>query len=368
MSADISRMPVVDAFKAIACLMIVLHHLAVYGPMSDAAYPLFPELIDWFYQYGRMAVQAFFVMAGFLVARKLAPHRASLVSDPVQAIVQRYLRLAMPYFAALTLVIGSAALAREWMNHDSIPDAPSIAQLLAHALLLQDLLDQDALSAGIWYVAIDFQLFALTAFLLWLSGRLESRWTMLKAAAPLLIAGLTLASLFVFNRDDVWDKTAFYFFGSYGLGILGYWASNHRNGIFWLALLSVLVTAALLVEFRYRIAVAGILMLVLVAAGKGGGLKGWPVPRPLSYLGRISFSIFLVHFPLLLIVNAAFSQFFPQQPVANAYGLVFAIGVSILGGALFYQWVESRPLTKKMQLLLPAGLLASGLLPAAGIG
>ena len=62
-------MPLLDAFKAIACLMIVLHHLAVYGPMSDAAYPLFPGLIDWLYQYGRMAVQAFFVMAGFLAAR-----------------------------------------------------------------------------------------------------------------------------------------------------------------------------------------------------------------------------------------------------------------------------------------------------------
>ena len=52
-------MPVVDALKAIACLMIVLHHLSVYGPMSDVAYPLFPGLIDWLYQYGRMAVQAF---------------------------------------------------------------------------------------------------------------------------------------------------------------------------------------------------------------------------------------------------------------------------------------------------------------------
>jgi peptidoglycan/LPS O-acetylase OafA/YrhL len=37
MSTDVSRMPVVDALKAIACLMIVLHHLSAYGPMSDVA-------------------------------------------------------------------------------------------------------------------------------------------------------------------------------------------------------------------------------------------------------------------------------------------------------------------------------------------
>lgn len=359
-------MPVVDALKAIACLTIVLHHLSVYGPMSDVAYPLFPGLIDWLYQYGRMAVQAFFVMAGFLVARKLAPHGVSLVAEPVRIIAQRYIRLALPYLAALTLAIGCAALAREMMNHDSIPDAPSIAQLLMHALLLQDLLDQEALSAGVWYIAIDFQLFSLTVFLFWLSRQFESRSSRLKAMGPLVVAVLTLASLFVFNRDDAWDETAFYFFGSYGLGMLSYWASNSRYGTLRLALLGVLVAAALLAEFRYRIAVAGILMLVLGLARQYGELESWPVPRPLTYLGRISFSIFLVHFPLLLIVNATFFHLFPHQPVANAFGLILALGVSILGGALFYKWVESQPFTNKKHLLLPAGFLASGLLAASG--
>lgn len=360
-------MPVVDALKAIACLMIVLHHLAVYGPMSDTAYPLFPGLIDWFYQYGRMAVQAFFVMAGFLAARKFAPHGISLVAEPARIITRRYMRLAIPYLAALTLAIVCAALAREGMTHNAIPDAPSLPQLLAHALLLQDLLDQDALSAGVWYIAIDFQLFALTALLFWLSGQVEHRSAKLKATGPLLVAGLTLASLFVFNRDNAWDETALYFFGSYGLGIMGYWASNRRYGALWLVLLGMLVCTALLVEFRYRIAVAGVLMLLLGFARQSGVLESWPVPRPLTYLGRISFSIFLVHFPLLLIINAAFSQLFPHQPVANAYGLILALCVSILGGALFYKWVESRPLTDKMHLLLPAGFLASGLLAASGI-
>jgi peptidoglycan/LPS O-acetylase OafA/YrhL len=335
--------------------------------MSDVAYPLFPGLIDWFYQYGRMAVQAFFVMAGFLAARKFAPHGVSLVIGPIQLIWQRYIRLAIPYLAALTLAVGCAALARGWMSHDSIPDAPSLPQLLAHVLLLQDLLGQEALSAGVWYIAIDFQLFALTAFLLWLSRRIEFQSTVLKASGPLLVACLTLASLFVFNRDSAWDETAFYFFGSYGLGMLSYWASNRRFGTLWLAMLGMLAIAALLVEFRERIAVAAILMLVLGLSRQNGGLENWPMPRPLTYLGRISFSIFLIHFPLLLIINAAFFHFFPHQPSANAYGLVLAICASILGGALFYKWVESQPFSSRLQVLLPAGFLASGLLAASGV-
>jgi hypothetical protein len=57
------------------------------------------------------------------------------------------------------------------MEHESISAAPDLGQLLAHVLLLHDLLDQEALSAGVWYVAIDFQLFALAILLLWLPSR-----------------------------------------------------------------------------------------------------------------------------------------------------------------------------------------------------
>lgn len=361
-------MPLIDALKAIACLMIVSHHLAFYGPMSDSAYPLIPGLIDWLYEYGRMAVQVFFVMAGFLLAGKLAPRGASLVTDPIQAIKRRYLRLVIPYLAALTLAIGCAALARSWMVHDSIPDAPDLLQLLAHALLLQGLLDQEALSAGVWYVAIDFQLFALAASLLWLSGRIERRYPMLKAAAPILIAGLTLASLFVFNRNEAWDETAFYFFGAYGLGVLSYWASKSPHRTLWFVLLGMLVIAALLTDFRERIAVAGVAMLMLGLARQHDPLRSWPVPNFLTYLGRISYSIFLVHFPLTLIINAAFFRFFPQQPAIAALGLVLAFCVSIAGGALFFRWVESRPLTSRAHLLLPAGFVTTGLLVALGGG
>jgi EAL domain-containing protein (putative c-di-GMP-specific phosphodiesterase class I) len=50
--ADLHRPPValrglafIDALKALACQLIVLHHLAFYGPMSDHAYRWHPTLI-----------------------------------------------------------------------------------------------------------------------------------------------------------------------------------------------------------------------------------------------------------------------------------------------------------------------------------
>lgn len=336
------RMPLLDALKAIACLAIVLHHLAAYGPMSEIAYPLAPRLIDGIFEYGRLAVQVFLVLAGFLFAGKYAPDGVLVVTNPIQEIKRRYFRLILPYFAALILAIGCAAFARVWMSHASIPQQLGLAQLLAHAFLLQDFLDQEALSAGVWYVAIDFQLFALAVMLLWICSQVQ-RWSANPRAVGLvLVMGLTLTSLFVFNRDQSLDETAFYFFGSFGLGILIYWTSNMRHPTLWLLLLVLMVTAALLVEFRSRIAVAGAVMLILgLARYYSDVAEKLPLPFFLTFIGRISYSIFLVHFPLCLVVNAIFFHFFPAQPVIHAFGLLFALCVSIVGGALFFHWTES---------------------------
>lgn len=65
------RLPFIDALKALASQLIVLHHLAFYGPMSDYARSLAPETMSWFYSNARIAVQVFLVVGGFLAAQSL---------------------------------------------------------------------------------------------------------------------------------------------------------------------------------------------------------------------------------------------------------------------------------------------------------
>lgn len=362
MRPDASRLPAIDALKALACLLIVLHHLAFYGPMADAAKPLMPGLIHFLDEYARMAVQVFLVASGFLFAAKFGP--GSVIAAPLSLLAQRYTRLVVPYSAALLLAIACSAVAGAWMEHRSISDVPDLGQLLAHVLLLHDLLDQEALSAGVWYVAIDFQLFALAVLLLWLPTRVAA----LRPLAPLLIVGMTLASLFGFNRDALWDETALYFFGAFGLGILSAWAARQPRGGLWLAALAAVALAALAVDFRPRIAIATAVMLLLGVSARSGLLHRLPVPAPVRRLARISYSVFLVHFPLCLLVNALFINLFPTNPVASALGMVVAVAVSIAGGELFYRRIESRPFTVRMRLLFPAGVVAGGWLAALALG
>jgi peptidoglycan/LPS O-acetylase OafA/YrhL len=341
-----SRIPFIDALKAISCLFIVSHHLAFYGPMSDIARPLIPGLIDWMYQNGRLAVQVFFVTAGFLLAGKLAPDGIVLPGQPLQAIKQRFLRLAVPYWFALIVAIICSATVIGTLTHYEVSTFPTIPQLLANIFLLQDLLHEEALSAGVWYVAIDFQLFTFTVVMLWACGIAVQRHARLALLPPLAVSAVCVLSLFIFNRNDAWDNTWLYFFGSYGMGMLGYWASKRRRGLLWLALLAAMVTAALLVEFRIRIALAGTIMLLLGLASRYPEIGKRPLGNVLAYLGRISYSIFLIHYPLCLLVNAIFFVYFPQSAAMNALGMLIALPVSVAGGALFFKYIENGALIR----------------------
>ncbi len=360
------RLPLVDALKAIACLAIVLHHLAAYNHLPATLALGLNHVIAWLYEYARSAVQAFLVIGGFLLAHNLAPDLAQpgsarlRLDAPLRLIGQRYLRLAVPLLAALSLAMLGAALARAGLPHDFIPAAPRLPQLLAHIPLLQDLLHQEALSAGVWYVAVDFQLFALSVLLLWSAQRCGAGAA--QYVALTLFAALTLASLFCFNRDDSWDASALYFFGAYGMGALAYWGGQQRYPQVWLAILAAIVILALLLDFRLRIAVAGVVMLLLAWAKQHDALHRLRVPKFMIRIGRISYAIFLIHFPLLLFISAAAAHLLPAQPGTEWLVLLLTLCLSIPAGALFFRGVENRSHLQSTRWTMLAAFVLTGLL------
>lgn len=346
MSQPDRRLPGVDALKAMACVLIVWHHLAFYGPMSDVVYATAPGLIDWLYDYGRMAVQVFLVLGGFLAAASLAPQGTASFTQPGRLVFRRYRRLVLPYMVALAASVLVTALVRPWFDNPSVSEAPTLWQLLSHVLLLQDVLGQEALSAGVWYMAIDMQLFVLSVLIFSVQRMLACRWPAIPTRFGVgLVLLLAVLSLFVFNRQAGLDMTGLYFFGSYALGMLAFWASNARRGGAWLPGIALLGAGALALDFRGRIAVALVVALGLVWLQKnaGAGPVRWLQSRSwLARLGQMSYSVFLIHFPVCLLVNALAGRFWPTGVLANALGMLAAFGLSLLAGWALYRGVESR--------------------------
>ncbi|OEZ57569.1 acyltransferase [Duganella sp. HH105] len=334
----------INLLKVGAAQLIVLHHLAFYGPMSDHVRPLLPALMDWLGSSARIAVQVFLVIGGFLAAKSLSPSGRPGMDYPLGVVWRRYVKLAPPFIAATLLAAAASSLAAGWMNHTSISAPATLSQLSAHALLLHGVLGYPSLSAGAWYVAIDFQLYALTALALWVGGRVAGGrprpWLM-----PCLAAlGLTL-SLLHFNLDADWDNWAPYFFGSYGLGMMAWWASDRcrKPGAVALLLAMALlpVAVALFLDFRSRVALALVVACLLFLFGRAETVATGRAWSAVNGLGKISYSVFLIHFPVCLLVNAAFTRLAPAEPLWQGLGMLTAWAASLAAGAVFFRWVET---------------------------
>ncbi len=370
MTAKARQLPI-DALKVIASQLIVLHHLSAYGPVADTLSQSAPVLMGWLYDYARMAVQVFLVVGGYLAAASLTPGNPlkhalkpplKRAHSPLHAVLKRYRRLVLPCLAALVLAVASAALARHWMDEAFVPAAPTWAQSVAHVFLLQGLLNHDALSAGVWYVAIDFQLFVLMTLLMWLGQRRHRTPNTDQSIGPGLaqtmvlglVLSLMLVSLFFFNRDPAWDNWAIYFFGAYGMGAAAFWAGGSRRPALHLGLLMVTGGVALTLEFRERIALALAVALLLGLWRWGRSSPDWrhvlhlksqilpPVlPRLLHQLGQSSYALFLVHFPVLMLGNALFVKLGLSGPVAAAWVMLACWATSLALAQAFERWVEA---------------------------
>lgn len=333
-----SRLPHVDALKALAAQVIVLHHLVSYGPIADAAHEALPLLAGALHEYGRMAVQVFLVVGGYLSARALSPRGGALQARLPELLWRRYLRLTLPFLAALALTLGACLLAApSWP--ELVPADISAGQLLAHALLLHDVLGFEALTVGAWYVAIDLQLFACLAGLLWLARHAGSL-----VAGPLLVAALALASAFVFNRDTALDAWAPYFFAAYGLGALVHWLGllQYRRAGF--ALLAIAFGAALALDWRDRLALAlaAALWLAWAEARQAQGRPLLPAhwAPALAAWARPSYALFLLHVPVLLLANTLLANVDDASVEMGLLLLVVAWALANWLSLPFHRWVE----------------------------
>jgi peptidoglycan/LPS O-acetylase OafA/YrhL len=254
---------------------------------------------------------------------------------------KRYSRLALPFIVALLWVMMTVALTRPFIHADWLPEAPHAMQFLAHAFFLSELLDFPALSSGVWYVAIDFQLYALLALWVYLLRPVKFWYSaMAKRSLSVVIAAMCLVSLFWFNRFEAWDDWAIYFFGSYGLGVLAAWAKRSDFDAKVFACTFALGVLSLVIAFRSRICLALITSLLLYWRAHIQSQWGH-LQIMVHRLANSSYSLFLTHFGVIVLFNALWTiEHFTHPLMAVCFALLAWL-CSVAIGLLFHERVET---------------------------
>jgi peptidoglycan/LPS O-acetylase OafA/YrhL len=195
----------------------------------------------------------------------------------------------------------------------------------------------------VWYVAIDFQLYAVLVFFSWASQKLGKVEFVQPGQALLLLAcAMAVASLWWWNRNSGHDEWAWYFFGAYGVGVLACWAQREGKTLPGSVILVLLIALALWIEWRERLVLTGLTALLLMHSSRLENTVRKIVWQPVRWLGDVSYSVFLIHYGVAVLASSVVIALSLKGSTMNGVAFLLTWVLSIAAGWALYHWVESR--------------------------
>ncbi len=345
--------PDLDGLRAVAVTVVVLTHLRLPG-----------------FSGGFVGVDVFFVISGFLIVREL--FRARLDGASVLAFYGRRARRTLPaLFVVSAVTLGVAALTLMPGELDDVARG-----LVGTVLLVPNILfatqcgyfDQAAAAKPLlhtWSLGVEAQFYLLAPFLVAAVGRWQRTGLLLAAAASL--AGCLLTRAWSPDAAFFLMPTRLFEFLVGGLLAGGLVPPIARRAIAEATTGAAAVALALCVAvFSRATPVPGLASLVPCLAAAAiihiggsrrtliGALLG---ARPVAFVGIISYSLYLWHWPMIVLARAAE---LPTTPGSLAGGGALLLALSVLTWRFVEQPFRrpASPLRRHAGRLLPAGGLA----------
>ncbi|MET8944044.1 acyltransferase [Streptomyces sp. NPDC004542] len=343
------HVPGLDGLRGVAALYVLLFHCWL------LAFPGFPEnsgpsWLGWL-MYGRLAVVFFLVLSGFSLA--VSPARHGWRQGGIARFLRRRAwRILPPYWAALALsvVIGHFVVPA---SHHGPPNGRT---LLVYGLALQDVFTAPTPNGAFWSIAVEAELYLLFPLLLLLRRRLGA--VLLVAGVTLLVSlrGLVAAGASPAEGDNLLTPhlAPVFVAGLAGAGIVV--AREEIRAMPWhrLAALSALPVVLLIAVqgpawtvhhyFWVDLAVAPAMTMFLaaVATGRPAVLVRLLATRPVRGLGDISYSLYLIHLPIVMVVVRKIAPEYVSAPLPTfCFTVVLGLPASLLSAWLFAKLFET---------------------------
>jgi peptidoglycan/LPS O-acetylase OafA/YrhL len=330
-----TRLDGLDGIRGLAATFVVLHHCWL---LAFASYPRItgPKILG-FLIYGHFAVVVFIALSGFSLAVSPARHDWQLGSRARFA-HRRAWRILPPYWAALAFSLLIAWFVVPQPNSPA-PDAKSVG---VYGLLLQDVFGATSPNGAFWSIAIEAQLYLVFPLLLLLVRRAHAMLMLgVVTAIVVAIAALHTRVSLVDMLTRFSPQMAVLFAGGLvAAGILR--AGPRARALPWhwfagAAFVPVIVlivvqgsewTVHNFIWVDMALAPGVCLLLAAVATHRPGPLLRLLDTRPVRALGSFSYSLYLVHAPIVTAVALKVVYPLVSAPLARL-GLTLLIAVPL---------------------------------------
>jgi peptidoglycan/LPS O-acetylase OafA/YrhL len=360
-AARSGRLPFLDSVRALAAVYVVIHHLylAVYPGFPTNTGPAPLALV----MYGQFGVAVFIVVSGFSLALGPVRRGYEMGSGYGEFIRRRAWRIIPPYWAALAFSVAIVGLiVNQRMDHPL-----GLRGVLTHLLLVQDVVEGESPNGAFWSIAIEWQLYFV--FPLFLLIRRRAGAAALCALAVVAAVALLLAEGRVPGVDKLMHLSpqfaALFVFGIVAAAVTRRSAEQGPSSTRWWGALALAAAAVVfgacvglgtersmdnLYALDLVVGVATAAALAFLAGGPGGRLRRALEVGPLVSVGHYSYSLYLIHAPLLLV-----AWLYVVKPLDLGTGgsfavMVFAVGPLILLTSYGFHRCVERPFLEHRSL------------------
>lgn len=340
-SKNSQRFGFLDGVRGLAALAVVLYHLYYATELKQALVRVMPEIVHDFLSRCSLGVEAFFLLSGFVIALSVGSSRVDWKYAGNFAL-RRQIRLDPPYWVTIALQVVLIYAAR-FAGRGQLAQPPTAGGIGAHLLYIQQFLGFDHIVPIFWTLCYEVQFYAI--FILAMAAAQWAGVSRPRLAQASLIAFAGSLWLFVTRPESPWCFPMWFMFQ---LGVLLFWTYRDASlkPTVYVAMAMVLAAAIRAVALgaerqAWQLGFVTALSVVFHVASLKDGLSTWLSWRWVQYLGRISYSLYLIH----IVIGTRFITLFGKAntpPSKALLLLVIGIGASIVAADLLNRFVE-RP-------------------------
>jgi peptidoglycan/LPS O-acetylase OafA/YrhL len=361
---DRRRLVGLDGIRGIAALVVVFHHCYL---LAFPGYPAVtgPWWAAWLI-FGHFSVVVFIVLSGFSLA--VSPARSGWdLGGKAKFARRRAWRILPPYWAALVF-----SLAVAWLIIPQPGEAvPTMKSVLVNGLLLQDITGAPSPNGAFWSIAVEAQLYVVFPLMLLMLRRGSTAVMLSVVGAAVALIGILAPTVSLAHELlRLTPQFAILFaMGAAGAGVLAAAERVKRLPWHWFAAAAAAPVLAAIVlrgsvwtidNFYWVDIALGVSVVFLLA----GASMGHPSPlvrlldtRPIRSLGSFSYSLYLIHAPIVVVVyEKLVGPHLGTGVPAFLVTAAIAAPVSVVGARLFASVFEI-PFQKyrSWERLRPAG-------------
>ena len=353
------RLHFVDGLRGLAMLMVLLYHCWLFGGQWRISVPIGMQTVNLaaVLGNGHIGVNLFLVLSGFCL---YWPFTKSGRPEPTlwEFAKKRCRRILPPYYVTLLLFV-SLPWIQALHHHVPFDGRFTLLWLVTHVFMIHNLRPAYVISVNgsLWSLALEFQLYILFPVLVEAYRRIPARTVLIGvfllctvyrgfvAWGGFASAGDTGGAAVFVLADSVFGRCFEFALGMFAALMLARWHRTGASPLRWtdllfagpVCLLSLWPDMTPLADAALGLLFAS---LLLAASRPGSLLHRLLSGRVLVKLGIFSYSVYLIHLPLVMALGAAAERRHLSNAMEIAVQLLVVAPLALGLGYLFHLLFE----------------------------